>query len=266
MKSKSPTGSRGVRTSTRPHAANDAAARVKDLERQLDERTRELQEALEQQTAAAEILRIISSSPTDIQPVLDAVGENAGRLCGADDVNVRLVDGDVMRLAAHHGSIPVPASRVAPKITRGTLVGCAILDRRTMHEHDVAEAHARGEFQEGVPGAQTVGYRTMLAAPLVREDAAIGAIVMRRLEVRPFTDKQVKLLETFAAQAAIAIENVRLFNEIQQKSRELEVANRHKSEFLANMSHELRTPLNAIIGVTEMLQEDAVESEAGRRA
>ena len=134
-----------------------------------------------------------------------------------------------------------------------------------MHIPDVAEAHVREEYPETRTGA--AGQRTFLAVPLVREDRAIGIIVMRRLEVRPFTDKQIKLLETFADQAVIAIENVRLFNEIQDKSRQLEIANKHKSEFLANMSHELRTPLNAIIGFSEVLHRAHVrrgEREAGR--
>jgi signal transduction histidine kinase len=130
-------------------------------------------------------------------------------------------------------------------------MGRAIIDRSVMHIEDIAAAF--DEFPEARDPQQQFGNRTTLAVPLVRENKAFGGILMRRKEVRPFTEKQIELVKTFADQAVIAIENVRLFNEIQDKSRELEIANKHKSEFLANMSHELRTPLNAINGFSEML-------------
>ena len=211
----------------------------------------ETKEALERQTATSEVLQVISGSPTDIQPVLDVVAERAARLCGANDVIIRRVDGDMMHVAAHFGSMPVPPVARTRKISRGTVAGRAILERKTIHFHAATEDQARAEYPELPPGS----IRAALVVPLVREDKAIGAIVLRRVEAIPFSDQQVKLLETFATQAAIAIENVRLFNEIQDKGRQLEIANRHKSEFLANMSHELRTPLNAIIGFSEVLQE-----------
>jgi signal transduction histidine kinase/HAMP domain-containing protein len=194
--------------------AGDLKAFYAGLERKVEERTRELRESLEQQTATAEILRVISSSPTDIQPVLDVVAESAARLCGASDVVIRRVDGDVIRVAAHYGSVPVFAEALA--ISRGTIGGRAILERRTIHIHDLVDEHARGEYRDSPSTEQGAPNRTMLVAPLLREGTAIGIIVIRRPVVRPFSDKQIKLLETFAAQAVIAIENVRLFNETKE--------------------------------------------------
>src|SRR5262245_13445230 len=136
---------------------------------------------------------------------------------------------------------------------RGSVLGRTVLDRKVVH---VADVHADTEYTR-LEQSQIGSYRTVLGVPLIREGAAIGVIVLTRNAVRPFTEKQIELVTTFADQAVIAIENVRLFDEIQAKSRQLAEASQHKSQFLANMSHELRTPLNAIIGVTEMLREDA---------
>jgi two-component system, NtrC family, sensor kinase len=222
------------------------------LFKELQARNRELTDALAQQTATAEILRIIASSPSDIQPVLDAVAANAARLCNTDDADIRLLDGSTHRSAAHYGSIP--SSPVRP-LRHKTLVGRAVSERQTIHIPDVTDEAVKREFSEGYLGDGT--WRTTLVVPLVRDDKGIGIIALRRKYVQPFTSEQIKLLETFADQAVIAMENVRLFNEIQEKSRELEIANRHKSEFLASMSHELRTPLNAILGITQVLQAEA---------
>jgi signal transduction histidine kinase len=132
-------------------------------------------------------------------------------------------------------------------------MGRALLEGKAVHIED-ALIDPDYELKE----AQKLGgYRTMLGVPMLREGVTIGVLNLTRSQVRPFTDKQIELVQTFADQAAIAIENVRLFDEIQDKSHQLAEASQHKSQFLANMSHELRTPLNAIIGVTEMLQEDA---------
>ncbi len=191
-------------------APKQEAAGTRELEKRLAE-------ALEQQTATAEILKVISSSPTDIQPVLDAVAESAARLCDARDVIVRRVDGDVYRLVAHVGSMRVTPSPPAVAISRRTFMGRAIRERRTIHIHDVLDPDVREEYPESLLFLrQDPAYRTVLCVPLLREDTAIGVIIMRRPEVRPFSDKQIKLLETFAAQAVIAIENVRLFNETQE--------------------------------------------------
>ena len=186
------------------------------LERKVEERTAELKETLEQQVATSEILRVISSSPTDIQPVLDAVAESAARLCGASDALIRRLDGDLMPVVAHFGSVPVSEGARALTISRGTASGRAMLEHRTIHVHDIVAEFERGEYPDTFPLHQGSAYRTLLVAPLLREDVAIGAIIIRRAEMRPFSDKQIKLLETFAAQAVIAIENMRLFNETKE--------------------------------------------------
>jgi signal transduction histidine kinase len=188
------------------------------LEQKVEDRTRDLTEALEQQTATSEILRVISSSPTDIQPVLDAVAENAARVCGANDAQIYRVDGELLRLVASHGPVP---GVLHLTISRGLVTGRAVVDRQTIHVHDLA-AQLETEFPGARPYMQPTGQRTLLATPLLREGSPIGAILIRRTEVRPFSDKHIKLLETFADQAVIAIENVRLFNEIQERTRELE--------------------------------------------
>jgi GAF domain-containing protein len=217
-------------------------------------RTRELSEALEQQTATSEVLQAISSSPTDIQPVLDALVRSAVRFCGADDAAIHRLDGQQLRVAAHHGPVPYHAiGRVVSLV--GTVNGRAVLERRPVHVPDLqAETE---EFPQGSTSARELGFRTSLSIPLLREGVALGTINLRRTEAHPFTNKQIELLQTFADQAVIAIENVRLFDEIQDKNRQLQLASEHKSQFLSSMSHELRTPLNAIIGLTEMMVSNA---------
>jgi GAF domain-containing protein len=186
------------------------------LFQELHDRNRQLTEALEQQTATGEILRVIASSPTDLQPVLDAVAENAARLCDSQDAQIYRAEGDIMRKVASYGVVSrVLAIGETRPISRSLVSGRAILDRRTVHVEDLA-IEADREFP-GAKAVQTTGQHTTLATPLLREGVAIGAILIRRLEVRPFSDKQIKLLETFADQAVIAIENVRLFNELQER-------------------------------------------------
>ena len=167
----------------------------------------ELKESLEQQTATSEILGVIASSPTDIQPVLDVVAENAARLCDATDAVIHQIDGDRIVVVANCGPLPGQDRGVLP-IDRDSIPGRAIIDRQTLHIEDLAalpENDLRARF------TRTIGVRTVLATPLLREGTPIGTIHIRRMEVRPFTEKQIKLLETFADQAVIAIENVRLF-------------------------------------------------------
>jgi GAF domain-containing protein len=186
------------------------------LFQELQTKNRELTEALEQQTATSEILRVISSSPTDLQPVMEAIAENAARLCDSIDAQIYRVEDDVMRRVASWGHVPVPApiADVIEATTRDWVPGRAVVDRQATHVHDIQTAESQSEYPLGVTYAQRIGVRTVLSTPLLREDVPIGAILIRRLEVRPFTDKQIALLKTFADQAVIAIENVRLFQEL----------------------------------------------------
>ena len=216
----------------------------------LEERTRELAEAREQQTATSEILRVISNSPDDMQPVFDTIASSAAKLCEAYDVIVFRVEGDNLRLVAHFG----PMATGDVPIVHGTLGGRTVLERRVIQVENLQTAVE--DFPEGSAIARRRGHRTTLSVPLVREGVAIGNIQARRTEVRPYTDSQINLLKTFADQAVIAIENARLFREIEDKSHELAQASQHKSQFLANMSHELRTPLNAILGYTELISDE----------
>ena len=199
---------------------------VKNKTTELESSNGELREALEQQTATSEILRVIARSPTDIQPVLDTVAESAARLCDARNAIIFRIDGDVLRRAAVYGVMPALTS--PPSIDRGSSVGRAIIDRHSVHIHDFAQA-VENDFTEVKARVRLSGTRTLLATPLLREGVPIGAITIRRFEVRPFSDNQIKLLETFADQAVIAIENVRLFKEIQERNAELREALEHQT-------------------------------------
>ena len=196
-----------------PKIARHQGSSAAGLQAEVARLTHERDEALEQRTATAEVLKIISTSPTELQPILEAVARSAARFCEADDVTISELDGQYLRIAAHWGAIPEEIGVRFP-CTRGSVNGRTVIDRKPVHVIDVqAEAE---EFPEGSAFARRLGHRTAAAVPLLRQGVAVGTIVLRRAEVNPFTNKQITLLETFAAQAVVAIENARLLNELRE--------------------------------------------------
>jgi two-component system NtrC family sensor kinase len=222
-------------------------------------KTRDLSEALTYQTGSANILSVIASSPTDVGPVLKAIVESACELCGAFDSVVLLKDGDDLRFSAHHG--PIPMSLEKWPINRNWTAGRAFLDRKPVHVHDLLSSEG-DDFPEGREMSRRMGHRSILSVPLLREGESIGTIVLRRTEVSPFSDKQIALLQTFADQAVIAIGNVRLFEQVQERTRELSQSLDHlraaqdrlvQTEKLASLgqltagiAHEIKNPLNFV--------------------
>jgi signal transduction histidine kinase len=228
---------------------------------------RELADALEQQAATSEILRVMSRSPGDAQPVFETIVTSAARLCDAHLAFVMLHADGHLRLAARTGCTPAFAEYLDGGSVRGfpvrseTPTGRAVLTRAPVQVSDFL----REPGMRSTPAHEREGVRTVLAVPMLRDDRLLGVVTMWRREVRPFSQRQISLVQTFAQQAVIAIENVRLFTALEDKSRQLEVASRHKSAFLANMSHELRTPLNAIIGFTRIVMRHAKEALEARQ-
>ncbi|HEY2188695.1 MAG TPA: GAF domain-containing protein, partial [Caldimonas sp.] len=214
----------------------------------------ETREALEQQTATSEVLQVISSSVADTQPVFEKILDSCRRLFATEQLGIFLVGDDgLLHIGAFRGSLVVGLKDTFPRPLDESLTSIGFRQRRPVYIADALSASNSPPASREL--AERAGNHSVINAPMLWEDRGVGSIAVLRQPPRPFSDKEIALLKTFADQAVIAIQNARLFNEIQTKSRELEMANKHKSEFLANMSHELRTPLNAIIGFSEVLSE-----------
>jgi len=241
--------------------ADQAAIAIENV-RLFDEvqaKTRDLSEALVYQTGSGNILKVIASSPTDVGPVLKAIVDSACELCEAYDAVVRLKNGDDLQLRAHHGPIPIDAANW--RISRNWTAGRAVLDKKPVHVRDMQSAEG-DEFPEAQKRAREQGHGTILSVPLLREGESVGAIVLRRREVHPFTEKQIALLQTFADQAVIAIGNVRMFEQVQERTRELSLSLDNlrtaqdrliQTEKLASLgqltagiAHEIKNPLNFV--------------------
>src|SRR5262249_3949036 len=220
------------------------------LLRELGQRTDDLTEALTYQTGGANIWRVIASSPTDVNPVLKAIVESACELCGAYDALVRLRDGEGMAFGAHHGPLPVSLETVP--FSANSTAGLAMIEQRPVHVHDILSADG-DRFPDSQELARALGERTILSVPLLRETESIGAIILRRAEVNPFTDKQIALLQTFADQAVIAIENVRLFDEVEAKTHDVEEALKYQTgsanilRVIASSPTDVKPVLKAIV-------------------
>jgi GAF domain-containing protein len=201
-----------------PKAVRRRGSSAAGQETKIARLARELNEALEQQSATSEILRVVASSPTD-QSVLDAIATTAARLLDVPDAYIMRVEGQLLRAVARHGTSPLWAIGTTRAINRDWVTGRAVVDRKTVHVRDLQAAQS--EFPEGAAYAKQHGHRTTLATPLLREGNPIGAFLIRRDYVKSFTNSQIELMQNFAAQAVIAIENTRLFEAERQRTREL---------------------------------------------
>ena len=236
------------------------------LFKELQASNHDLVTALDKQTATSDILRVISRSQTDVQPVFDAILQSAVRLLDGYSGTVTRVIADQIEIAAltstDAAEDAAQRARYPQSLRSGGSHATAIRNRTPLN---IADTQTDPGLPEPVRAfARVRGFRGLVVVPLLRHDVAIGSISVTRREAGAFAAAEIALLETFADQAVIAIENLRLFTELEDKSRQLEAASRHKSEFLANMSHELRTPLNAIIGYSELLEEEATDVAGGR--
>ncbi len=241
--------------------ADQAAIAIENVRlfEEVQAKTRDLSEALTYQTGSGNILKVIASSPTDVEPVLKAIAESACELCDAYDAVVRLKDGDDLQIRAHHGPIPIDAAKWL--INRNWTAGRAVLDKKPVHVHDMQSAEG-DEFPEAQERARHQGHHTILSVPLLREGESIGAIVLRRTELHPFSDKQIALLQTFADQAVIAIGNVRMFEQVQERTKELSLSLEELrtaqdrlvqtqklaslGQLTAGIAHEIKNPLNFV--------------------
>jgi GAF domain-containing protein len=222
-------------------------------------KTRDLTEAVTYQTGSSNILSVIASSPTDVAPALKAIVESACEICDANDAVVFLKDGGDLVFSAHHGPIPIDLERWP--INRKWITGRAVVDKAPQHIHDLLGPEG-DDFPEARELARHQGQRTVLSVPLLQEGEAIGVISLRRIEVQPFNDKQIELLKSFADQAVIAISNVRLFEQVQERTRELSrslndlrtaqdrLVQTEKlaslGQLTAGIAHEIKNPLNFV--------------------